>query len=71
MQCKCGANITPREHNVTTLKGAWEWLPDATSSEIPLHVIQWECGGCGRYRANVLTYGDGRMRTLPEPAGSR
>lgn len=56
MQCKCGAEVRERNHKVTTLRGAKDWLPDHSDLDIepllPLNIEQKECK-CGRYGYKV------------------
>jgi hypothetical protein len=58
--------VPSRTHSVDTVKGAVPWLGTAMEADLPVRVIQWECGACGRYRANVLSARSGRTRTLPD-----
>jgi hypothetical protein len=60
MQCKCGAEVAERNHEVKTLVKAKDWLyavklPDSyIESKLPVTIEQHECK-CGRYGFRVLS----------------
>lgn len=65
MQCKCGATISPRDHAVTTDRGAAEWGTTA-----PARIIQWECPACGRYKSKVVRYSSNACHPASTPLPS-
>ena len=55
MQCKCGAEVKSRDHEVKTLNGAKSWLEGSGLEDcdieyyLPLQIEQKECSSCKRF----------------------
>ena len=65
MMCQCGGIMKSSEHVIKSTNKADEWARGAyQEKDLPLHIAQQVCGGCGRLGYKVTSFNSEIIKTF-------